>query len=87
MGQGKSTLTGIIRLTNVLIAGKHIVVCKYGNVGRGVAARARGLGAIVTVVEVDPLKPRSYMDGYNVKKISQVVENADIFITCTGKKT
>ena len=54
MGQGK-VLTGIIRLTNVLIAGKHIVVCKYG-VGRGVAARARGFGAIVTVVEVDSLK-------------------------------
>jgi adenosylhomocysteinase len=86
-GTGQSTLTGIIRLTNVLIAGKHIVVCGYGNVGRGVAARARGLGAIVTVVEVDPLKAlEAYMDGYNVKKISQVVENADIFITCTGQK-
>ena len=86
-GTGQSTLTGIIRLTNVLIAGKHIVVCGYGNVGRGVAARARGLGAIVTVVEVDSLKAlEAYMDGYNVKKISQVVENADIFITCTGQK-
>lgn len=86
-GTGQSTLTGIIRLTNVLIAGKHLVVCGYGNVGRGVAARARGLGAIVTVVEVDSLKAlEAYMEGYNVKKISQVVENADIFITCTGQK-
>jgi adenosylhomocysteinase len=86
-GTGQSTLTGIIRLTNVLIAGKHIVVCGYGHVGRGVAARARGMGAIVTVVEVDALKAlEAYMDGNHVKKIDQVVQNGDIFITCTGQK-
>ena len=86
-GTGQSTLTGIIRLTNVLIAGKHIVVCGYGHVGRGVALRARGMGAIVTIVEVDPLKAlEAYMEGYGVKKIDQVVQNADIFITCTGQK-
>ena len=86
-GTGQSTLTGIIKLTNVLIAGKHIVVCGYGNVGRGVATRARGMGAIVTIVEVDPLKAlEAYMDGYGVKKIDQVVQNGDIFITCTGQK-
>lgn len=86
-GTGQSTLTGIIRLTNVLIAGKHIVVCGYGHVGRGVAARARGMGAIVTVVEIDALKAlEAYMDGYYVKKIDQVVQNGDIFITCTGQK-
>jgi len=86
-GTGQSTLTGIIRLTNVLIAGKHITVCGYGHVGRGVATRARGMGAIVTIVEVDPLKAlEAYMDGYGVKKIDQVVQNADIFITCTGQK-
>ncbi len=85
-GTGQSTLTSIIRITNVLIAGKHIVVCGYGHVGRGVAARARGMGAIVTVVEVDALKAlEAYMDGYYVKKIDQVVQNGDIFITCTGQ--
>lgn len=86
-GTGQSTLTAIIRLTNVLIAGKHIVVCGYGNVGRGVADRAKGMGAIVTVVEVDALRAlEAYMDGYNVTKIDQVVQIADIFITCTGQK-
>jgi adenosylhomocysteinase len=86
-GTGQSTLTAIIRLTNVLIAGKLIVVCGYGNVGRGVAARAKGMGAIVTVVEVDALRAlEAYMDGYSVRKINEVVQNADIFITCTGQK-
>ena len=86
-GTGQSTLTGIMKLTNVLIAGKHIVVCGYGYVGKGVASRAKGMGAIVTVVEVDPLRAlEAYMDGYNVKKINQVVDNGDIFITCTGQK-
>ena len=86
-GTGQSTLYGIVRLTNVLIAGKHIVVCGYGYVGKGVASRARGLGANVTVVEVDPVKAiEAYMEGYDVKRINQVVDRADIFITCTGQK-
>ena len=86
-GTGQSTLYGIIRLTNVLIAGKHIVVCGYGYVGKGVASRARGLGANVTVVEVDPVKAiEAYMEGYDVKRLNQVVDRADIFITCTGQK-
>lgn len=86
-GTGQSTLYGIIRLTNVLIAGKHIVVCGYGYVGKGVASRSRGLGANVTVVEVDPVKAiEAYMEGYDVKRINQVVDRADIFITCTGQK-
>ena len=86
-GTGQSTITGIIKLTNVLIAGKHIVVCGYGYVGKGVASRAKGMGAIVTVVEVDSLRAlEAYMDGYDVKKINQVVDKADIFITCTGQK-
>jgi adenosylhomocysteinase len=86
-GTGQSTLAGIIKLTNVLIAGKHIVVCGYGYVGKGVALRAKGMGAVVTVVEVDSLRAlEAYMDGYYVKKINHVVDKADIFITCTGQK-
>ena len=86
-GTGQSTMMAIIKLTNVLIAGKHIVVCGYGYVGKGVASRAKGLGAIVTVVEVDLIRAlEAYMDGYQVRKIIQVVGNADIFITCTGQK-
>jgi len=85
-GTGQSTMYGIIKLTNVLIAGKHIVVCGYGNVGKGVASRARGLGANVTVVEVDPVRAiEAYMEGYPVKRINQVVDTTDIFITCTGQ--
>ncbi len=86
-GTGQSTLMAIIKLTNVLIAGKHIVICGYGYVGKGVASRAKGLGAIVTVVEVDPLRAlEAYMDGYQVRKIIEVVDKGDIFITCTGQK-
>jgi adenosylhomocysteinase len=86
-GTGQSTLYGIIRLTNVLIAGKQVVVCGYGFVGKGVASRARGLGANVTVVEVDPVKAiEAYMEGYNIKQINQVVTSADIFISCTGQR-
>jgi adenosylhomocysteinase len=86
-GTGQSTLMAIIKLTNVLIAGKHIVVCGYGYVGKGVASRAKGMGAIVTVVEVDSLRAlEAYMDGYGVKRINQVVDKGDIFITCTGQK-
>ena len=86
-GTGQSTLMSVIKLTNVLIAGKHIVICGYGYVGKGVASRAKGLGAIVTVVEVDSIKAlEAYMDGYQVRKINQVVDKGDIFITCTGQK-
>ena len=86
-GTGQSTLMAIIKLTNVLIAGKHIVICGYGYVGKGVASRAKGMGAIVTVVEVDSLRAlEAYMDGYQVRKIIEVVDKGDIFITCTGQK-
>ncbi|MGB5089798.1 MAG: adenosylhomocysteinase [Nitrososphaeraceae archaeon] len=86
-GTGQSTLMAIIKLTNVLIAGKHIVICGYGYVGKGVASRAKGLGAIVTVIEVDYLRAlEAYMDGYQVRKIIEVVDKGDIFITCTGQK-
>lgn len=86
-GTGQSTLMAIIKLTNVLVAGKHIVICGFGDVGKGVASRAKGLGAIVTVVEVDSLRAlEAYMDGYQVRKIIEVVDKGDIFITCTGQK-
>src|SRR5437867_4539631 len=86
-GTGQSTVSSIINLTNILIAGKQIVVCGYGHVGKGVTTRLRGMGGIVTVVEVDPIRAlEAYMEGYHVKKINEVVDKADIFITCTGQK-
>ncbi len=86
-GTGQSTVSSIINLTNILIAGKQIVVCGYGHVGKGVTTRLRGMGGIVIVVEVDPIRAlEAYMKGYHVKKINEVVDKADIFITCTGQK-
>ncbi len=86
-GTGQSTLDGIIRATNMLLAGKHVVVCGYGWCGRGVASRARGMGAIVTVTEVDPVKAlEAVMDGYNVDQIGRAVRYGDLFVTITGDK-
>ena len=85
-GTGQSTLDGILRATDILFAGKKIVVCGYGWVGKGVAARARGMGAIVTVTEVDPVKAiEAKMDGFAVARLSDVVSANDVFITCTGQ--
>jgi len=84
-GTGQSTMDGIIRATNLLIAGSVVVVPGYGWCGRGVAMRARGLGARVVVTEVDPLKAlEAVMDGYEVMPIAQAAPIGDIFVTLTG---
>lgn len=84
-GTGQSTLDGVIRATNLLIAGKTVVVVGYGWVGRGIAIRAKGLGAKVVVVEVDPIKAlEAYYDGFFVTNMLQASELGDIFITATG---
>lgn len=86
-GTGQSTLDGVIRATNVLIAGKTFVVCGYGWCGRGLADRARGLGAHVVVTEVDPIKAlEAVMDGFRVMPIKQAAKIGDIFVTVTGDK-
>lgn len=85
-GTGQSTIDGILRTTSLFISGKQIVVCGYGWVGKGVAARARGMGAIVTVTEINPIKAiEANMDGFNVKRLYDAVSIGDIFITCTGQ--
>ncbi len=84
-GTGQSTLDGIMRATNVLIAGKVVVVAGYGWVGRGIATRARGMGARVVVTEVDPIKAlEAVMDGFEVMPMERAVRIGDIFITATG---
>lgn len=84
-GTGQSTLDGVIRATNMLIAGSSVVVVGYGWCGRGVAMRARGLGANVIVCEVDPLKAlEAVMDGYLVMPIAEAAKVGDLFITVTG---
>jgi len=87
-GTGQSTIDGIIRATNVLLAGATFVVCGYGWVGKGVALRARGMGAHVIVTEVDPLRAlEATMDGFAVQPMSKAVESGDIFCTATGDKS
>jgi adenosylhomocysteinase len=86
-GTGQSTVDGIIRATNVLLAGKRFVVSGYGWVGRGVAMRARGMGAHVIVTEVDPMPAlEATMDGYEVLPMEKAAEIGDIFCTATGDK-
>ncbi len=86
-GTGQSTLDGIVRATNVLIAGKVVVVAGYGYCGKGVASRARGLGAQVLVTEVDPLRAlEAVMDGYKVAPMIDAAREGDIFITVTGDR-
>ncbi len=84
-GTGQSTIDGITRATNILWAGKNVVVVGYGWCGRGVAMRARGLGAQVIVTEVDPLRAlEAVMDGYRVMAMQEAAQIGDIFITVTG---
>jgi len=84
-GTGQSTIDGIVRATNILLAGRTIVVGGYGWCGRGIASRARGMGAHVVVTEIDPLKAlEAVMDGYMVMPMSAAAKVGDIFITATG---
>src|SRR4051812_5514768 len=86
-GTGQSTIDGIIRATNVLIAGKRFVVAGYGWVGRGVAMRARGLGAHVIVTEVDPMRAlEALMEGFELMPMAEAAKVGDIFCTATGDK-
>jgi adenosylhomocysteinase len=84
-GTGQSTIDGILRATNILIAGSRFVVAGYGWCGKGVAMRAKGLGAHVIVAEVDPLRAlEALMDGFEVMEMSQAAKTGDIFVTVTG---
>src|SRR5436190_13494748 len=86
-GTGQSTIDGIIRATNVLLAGRRFVVGGYGWVGRGVAMRAKGLGAHVIVTEVDPMRAlEALMDGFELMPMAQAAPIGDIFCTATGDK-
>lgn len=86
-GTGQSTLDGIIRATNILLAGKSVVVAGYGWCGKGTALRARGMGANVIVTEIDPTKAiEAVMDGFRVMPMAEAASQGDIFITVTGNK-
>ena len=86
-GTGQSTLDGIIRATNVLLAGKTVVIAGYGWCGKGAALRARGMGANVIVTEIDPVKAiEAVMDGLRVMPMSEAAPQGDLFITVTGNK-
>jgi adenosylhomocysteinase len=86
-GTGQSTLDGVIRATNILLAGSTVVVAGYGWCGRGVAMRARGMGANVIVTEIDPTKAiEAVMDGYRVMSMMEAATIGDLFITLTGNK-
>ncbi|MEQ9485247.1 adenosylhomocysteinase [Coleofasciculus sp. F4-SAH-05] len=86
-GTGQSTLDGIIRATNILLAGKTIVIAGYGWCGKGAAMRARGMGANVIVTEIDPIKGiEAVMDGFRVMPMIEAASHGDVFITVTGNK-
>lgn len=86
-GTGQSAIDGVIRATNVLFAGKNVVISGYGHCGVGLSSRARGLGASVIVTEVDPIRAlRARMDGFSVMTMDAAAEMGDIFITATGCK-
>ncbi|AZA56840.1 adenosylhomocysteinase [Chryseobacterium shandongense] len=84
-GCKESAVDAVRRATDIMLAGKRVVVCGYGDVGKGTAASFRGAGSIVTVTEIDPICAlQAAMDGYEVKRLDTVVDNADIVITTTG---
>ena len=86
-GCKESAVDAVRRATDIMLAGKRVVVCGYGDVGKGTAASFRGAGSIVTVTEIDPICAlQASMDGYEVKKLKTVVSNADIVVTATGNK-
>ncbi|MCR4395498.1 MAG: adenosylhomocysteinase [Candidatus Saccharicenans sp.] len=86
-GTGQSTIDGILRCTNILLAGLTVVVCGYGWCGKGVATRARGAGARVIICEVDPLKAlEALMDGFQVMSLAEAARVGNVFITVTGNK-
>lgn len=86
-GTGQSTVDGIIRATNILLAGKRVIVVGYGWCGRGIASRMHGMGAHVTVIEVDPVKAlEAAMDGFSVDQIGRASRYGDVFISATGDK-
>jgi adenosylhomocysteinase len=87
-GTGQSTIDGVLRATNVLLAGRKVVVAGYGWCGRGIAMRAKGMGSHVIVTEVDPLKAiEAVMDGYEVLPMARAAEIGEVFITATGDKS
>src|SRR3954452_7120505 len=84
-GTGQSTVDGIVRATNILLAGRHVVVAGYGWVGRGIASRMAGMGAHVAIVEVDPVRAlEALMDGFQVMTAAQAAPWAELFVTATG---
>ncbi|MAZ72706.1 MAG: adenosylhomocysteinase, partial [Flavobacteriaceae bacterium] len=86
-GCKESAVDAVRRATDIMLAGKRVVVCGYGDVGKGTAASFKGAGSIVTVTEIDPICAlQAAMDGFEVKKLETVIENADIVITTTGNK-
>ncbi|MCX7996500.1 MAG: adenosylhomocysteinase [Patescibacteria group bacterium] len=86
-GTGQSTVDAIMRSTNILLAGSKVVVCGYGWCGRGIAMRARGLGARVIVCEIEPVKAlEALMDGYDVMPLKDAVKDADVILSATGNK-
>jgi adenosylhomocysteinase len=87
-GTGQSTIDGILRATGVLLAGRTFVVAGYGWCGRGLAARARGMGALVVVTEVDPVRAlEAAMDGFEVAPMAEAAKRGDVFCTVTGNRT
>lgn len=86
-GTGQSTIDGILRATNILIAGKNFVICGYGDCGRGLAQRAKGMGANVIVTEVNPFRAlQAVLDGFKVMTLNDAAKTGDIFVTVTGDK-